>query len=484
MKTRAQSQNRSADASVRAKAKNQATNRVILQAYKQGTSQLAAVESESVQRKENKTGLPDNLKSGVENISGYSLDDVKVHYNSSEPASLQAQAYAQGTDIHVAPGQEKHLPHEAWHVVQQKQGRVKPTKQLKDSTNINDDAGLEKEADTMGLKALQMKSSNETCCPKNGETPKSTYQLAKGTKVTQLETKIGYGNLQDFEFKGKKGKVGSYMKAELDPNDAKTGSDTGGSNAYSGLFNHLQSKTASTWVRGHLLNHDLGGVAHYNNLFPITTAANNEHKYEVEYPVKHWLENDCEITYEVTAEKTGNDQDGDGVFKCDAYVTKGATKYQNQRVQKNIYSKTTKVSSDKEYRKKGKVKRNGFVEVTIGSNNTILRDDYKTHGVRNGWQHTGGNTGNNHFFHSTTEGFGKYSGDELNNLQDIDDIDQEVQLEWLEFLNDYKVIGGKVDGDLVNDIYEEAVSEAESLEDFTRIIIEELKDAGYTVQKK
>ncbi|WP_081415679.1 eCIS core domain-containing protein [Aquimarina latercula] len=105
-----------------------------------------------IQRK-NKTGLPDNLKSGIENLSGYSMDDVKVHYNSSKPAQLQAHAYAQGTDIHLAPGQEKHLPHEAWHLVQQKQGRVKPTKQLKSKVNINDDAGLEREADVMGNRA-------------------------------------------------------------------------------------------------------------------------------------------------------------------------------------------------------------------------------------------------------------------------------------------------------------------------------------------
>ncbi|HCC51392.1 MAG TPA: hypothetical protein DEQ30_04490, partial [Porphyromonadaceae bacterium] len=72
----------------------------------------------------NKTGLPDDLKTGIENLSGYSMDDVRVHYNSGKPAQLQALAYTQGTDIHVAPGQEKHLPHEAWHVVQQKQGRV------------------------------------------------------------------------------------------------------------------------------------------------------------------------------------------------------------------------------------------------------------------------------------------------------------------------------------------------------------------------
>ena len=107
-----------------------------------------------IQRKANKTGLPDNLKSGIENLSGYAMDDVKVHYNSDKPAQLQAHAYAQGTDIHIAPGQEKHLPHEAWHVVQQKQGRVKPTMQLKEKININDDTKLEKEADIMGRELL------------------------------------------------------------------------------------------------------------------------------------------------------------------------------------------------------------------------------------------------------------------------------------------------------------------------------------------
>ncbi len=84
------------------------------------------------QAKPNNTGLPDNLKSGIENLSGMSMDNVKVHYNSAQPAQLNALAYAQGSDIHVAPGQEQHLPHEAWHVVQQAQGRVKPTMQMKE----------------------------------------------------------------------------------------------------------------------------------------------------------------------------------------------------------------------------------------------------------------------------------------------------------------------------------------------------------------
>jgi len=105
----------------------------------------------------NRTGLPDKLKAGVESLSGYSLDDVKVHYNSAKPAELQAHAYAQGTDIHVAPGQEQHLPHEAWHVVQQKQGRVRATRQLK-GTVINDEAVLEREANAMGVKSLSQAS--------------------------------------------------------------------------------------------------------------------------------------------------------------------------------------------------------------------------------------------------------------------------------------------------------------------------------------
>ena len=101
----------------------------------------------------NRTGLPDKLKAGVESLSGHSLDDVKVHYNSAKPAQLQAHAYAQGTDIHLGPGQEKHLPHEAWHVVQQKQGRVRATAQMKGS-KVNNNSRLEKEADVMGGRSL------------------------------------------------------------------------------------------------------------------------------------------------------------------------------------------------------------------------------------------------------------------------------------------------------------------------------------------
>jgi len=101
---------------------------------------------------QNNTGLPDDLKAGIEELSGIAMDDVQVNYNSSKPAGLQAFAYTHGKEIHVAPSQDKYLPHEAWHVVQQAQGRVKPTAQAM-GVPINNEPSLEREAETMGNKA-------------------------------------------------------------------------------------------------------------------------------------------------------------------------------------------------------------------------------------------------------------------------------------------------------------------------------------------
>jgi hypothetical protein len=100
--------------------------------------------------------LPHQLREGVETLSGMSMGDTSVHYNSSAPARIGALAYAAGNQIHLGPGQEQHLPHEAWHVVQQKQGRVKPTLQAK-GLAINDDQALETEADMMGQRAMRLK---------------------------------------------------------------------------------------------------------------------------------------------------------------------------------------------------------------------------------------------------------------------------------------------------------------------------------------
>jgi hypothetical protein len=56
----------------------------------------------------NETGMPHQLKAGIESLSGMDMSDVRVHRNSDKPAQLNALAYAQGDDIHLGPGQEQH----------------------------------------------------------------------------------------------------------------------------------------------------------------------------------------------------------------------------------------------------------------------------------------------------------------------------------------------------------------------------------------
>lgn len=99
----------------------------------------------------NSTGIPDRMKQKMEEHSGFSFDDVRVHYNSDKPVQLQALAYTQGNQVYMGPGQERFLGHELGHVVQQKQGRVKATGAVK-GLPLNEDRGLEREADLLGSK--------------------------------------------------------------------------------------------------------------------------------------------------------------------------------------------------------------------------------------------------------------------------------------------------------------------------------------------
>jgi Domain of unknown function (DUF4157) len=97
-------------------------------------------------------GLPAPLLAGHRERSGHDLSGVQVHRNSSLPAAVGALAYTQGQNIYLAPGQDHHLAHESAHVVQQMDGRVKPTIEV-NGAPVNDDASLEREADAAGGEA-------------------------------------------------------------------------------------------------------------------------------------------------------------------------------------------------------------------------------------------------------------------------------------------------------------------------------------------
>ncbi|HEX3549247.1 MAG TPA: DUF4157 domain-containing protein [Candidatus Elarobacter sp.] len=115
-----------------------------------GAHTISAVAIDRVQP----DALPGHVAAGIEALSGMSLGDVRVRYRSPEPARVQAAAFTRGNEIHVAPGAEHHLAHEAWHVVQQRRGRVRATSRTTTGHPLNDDDRLEREADVMGARAV------------------------------------------------------------------------------------------------------------------------------------------------------------------------------------------------------------------------------------------------------------------------------------------------------------------------------------------
>lgn len=94
----------------------------------------------------NLTGIPTQMKLDFERRSGLSFDDVRVHYNSDKPRRIGALAYTQIPQVHIGPGQERHLQHELGHVVQQKRGIVRPTG-IEHGMAINRSPVLEHSAD-------------------------------------------------------------------------------------------------------------------------------------------------------------------------------------------------------------------------------------------------------------------------------------------------------------------------------------------------
>jgi hypothetical protein len=93
----------------------------------------------------------------LESLSGYDLSDVRVHFQSDLPARVGARAFTYGEDIYVESGAEDALAHEAWHVVQQKQGRVSRIMAV-NGVAVNDDPALECEAAVVGAAAARLEA--------------------------------------------------------------------------------------------------------------------------------------------------------------------------------------------------------------------------------------------------------------------------------------------------------------------------------------
>ena len=100
----------------------------------------------------NDAGLPVNIKFDVF-FSDPSTGDFKDRSNSSRVPRLDGAADTQSSEIQIATGEGKRLPHNASHGVRRPLGGVMPTIQMKGRSPVNDGAGLEGEAGMTGSKA-------------------------------------------------------------------------------------------------------------------------------------------------------------------------------------------------------------------------------------------------------------------------------------------------------------------------------------------
>lgn len=150
----------------------------------------------------NGNGLPNPLKIGLEHLSGFDFSGVRVHRDSPEPAKLNALAYTRGQNIHLGPGQERHLPHEGWHVVQQLQGRVPPTSQA-GGVDINDNVSLEHEADIMGTRATRTKPDTGNATGKKPHAPHNTgVTQRRVVNPTEIQSTVGAADTNSAEIEG------------------------------------------------------------------------------------------------------------------------------------------------------------------------------------------------------------------------------------------------------------------------------------------
>ncbi|MFZ6767749.1 DNA/RNA non-specific endonuclease [Undibacterium sp. Di26W] len=241
----------------------------------------------------NNTDLPNQLKAGIESLSGMSMDHVKVNFDSDKPAQLNAHAYAQGSDIHVAPGQEQHLPHEAWHVVQQAQGRVRPTMQMKEGTPVNDDKGLEAEADVMGAKALatgenvaQAANINNT---QSALTPSPANDSSNAIQMASSETinKISY-ETEDFPYKKEKKARERVSKVVIMGRNKSDNVDPETARSFVNLDKN-EYEDMEGYHKGHVAARQFGGTYRNINMVPMLPKFNFGEWKNIENTIKPYI---------------------------------------------------------------------------------------------------------------------------------------------------------------------------------------------------
>lgn len=166
----------------------------------------------------------------------------------------------------------------------------------------------------------------------------------KGRGLGGVSTEIIY---RTGRVPGSSDTVGREMEAKLLGPDHPVGSGPKGQDDLR-LRLRRDGDSRNKFVRGHLLNDNVGGPGDAKNLFPITAKANNDHERLVENKIKTWVNQGYWMTYKVTADYTGSKLDDANInnnyvtanFICSAAILDlDHNRIRNNRINETIISK-------------------------------------------------------------------------------------------------------------------------------------------------
>ena len=192
---------------------------------------------------------------------------------------------------------------------------------------VTDEVGLEKEfgrlAVKYGMTEIKLNRDTNPATVKFKINPEFEIQLTGGHAVEMRSAGSGTGanktkvlwNPQTLNLNtttkpgGGSYTVGGYMRANPLSQDHPPGSKAKADSDHTGMMAMLpaagnRKKTGSGsgpyyYIKGHLLNDNLGGIANEANLFPITHEANGQHKSYVEEYIKKGISEGYVYRYEV-----------------------------------------------------------------------------------------------------------------------------------------------------------------------------------------
>src|SRR5690606_33539359 len=146
--------------------------------------------------------LPAAVQARMEHAFAADFSGVRVHPESTRPASIGALAYARGNDIYFSPGHYdpgstrglELIGHELTHTIQQRAGRVAVQGK---GGGIESDPRLEAEADEMGARAARGEAVQMSAPP----SPRAGAAAVPHSVIQRKEVATNFGTFKTTRFR-------------------------------------------------------------------------------------------------------------------------------------------------------------------------------------------------------------------------------------------------------------------------------------------